>query len=398
MRYLSCLLCVGFLMLVFLSSCSDDPTSSGVGLIPKQDKISLDTLDSNEDNISLKTESYITDVNFGSSTRLLLGKYTGSQNQTVKSNILVEFRVITLPDSISDDVQNDSLNIISSKVKFSKDYVIGDDDQESFFSIKEIKSDWRGDEITRDSLENLNFGDEISPGDLTESDSTLSFSIPENLSMQWLKSVDDEENYENHGIYLTPDASMAKMIGVRAIGTLNEEDFPTLELIVEKPGSYQDTISFTSNWDAHIAEGSISQAEDHLFIQGSIPVRTKMSFDLDSFDKGTVINQANLKLYYDDALSYKGQSLHDSIEVQFVTDSADMTVESDDRTALLSRKEGYYAGDITSSVQKWINGEENHGLRLRLRQESSHIDRLALFNEKSGNNNPFIEIIYTKKN
>jgi hypothetical protein len=303
-----------------------------------------------------------------------------------------------LPDSISDALENDNLNILSSEVRFAKDYALGDDDVPLNVIAKEITTSWRGDEIERDSIDNLSFGAEFTPQQQNETDSTFIFSIPQDLTMQWLNSGIDDEEFSNNGIFIMPDSEVRKIAGFRTVTTAEQRDIPKLNVIVEKPGDFVDTVSFNPFWDTYIAKGEMPDVDERMFLQGGLPIRTKLTVDISGIETGSVVNKVNLRLYEGDNYSYRGQSAVDSITVQYISDSTGMEVAENFRE-LLSKQNGYFAGEITSAVQRWVNGEENYGLRLRMNAEDSHADRFSFYDHNADiNNKPFIEIIYTKKN
>jgi hypothetical protein len=195
-----------------------------------------------------------------------------------------------------------------------------------------------------------------------------------------------------------PDSEVRKIAGFRTVTTAEQRDIPKLNVIVEKPGDFVDTVSFNPFWDTYIAKGEMPDVDERMFLQGGLPIRTKLTVDISGIETGSVVNKVNLRLYEGDKYSYRGQSAVDSITVQYISDSTGMEVAENFRE-LLSKQNGYFAGEITSAVQRWVNGEENYGLRLRMNAEDSHADRFSFYDHNADiNNKPFIEIIYTKKN
>ncbi|KAF0140040.1 MAG: hypothetical protein FD122_2801 [Stygiobacter sp.] len=148
--------------------------------------------------------------------------------------------------------------------------------------------------------------------------------------------------------------------------------------------------------------GAKPVSENHIYLQGSIGVRSVLSFDISKLPKNIILNKATLELTVDDnpAQTSDGTPASDSITVQTLKDSVAKELTSDSLYfAYLKRTGNIYSGDIAWMVQKWIKGDANQGIILALPDENYSASRIAIFNSKVTDKalRPRLKLIYTIK-
>jgi hypothetical protein len=149
-----------------------------------------------------------------------------------------------------------------------------------------------------------------------------------------------------------------------------------------------------------VPEGpDIVEKEDRLYLQGANIYRSSLVFELSSLPENVTINNAVLKLYIDESESNFGTSGNDSLLVFSVQDSTTMALDTLSQTRI-RRTENYYEGALTEITQVVLSREKNHGLSIRLEQELSTANKIALFGSNAADKakRPLLTIIYTKKN
>ena len=142
---------------LFISSCADDPNSVGNSLIPDTDKLDNSTIVVYPDSLNNDFVAFEKDISlFGSSSRILLGKY-----ENLTSEVFISFNIF-LPDSAEEHLKNGTATIKSSWIDLFPNYWIGDSSQFSF-SAREIKTAWTSININQDTINNIkaNLGPEI---------------------------------------------------------------------------------------------------------------------------------------------------------------------------------------------------------------------------------------------
>jgi hypothetical protein len=322
----------------------------------------------------------------------LLGK-----NANVESSVLIKF-LLSLTDSLRADLLEDRINIISAEVVLVEVYFFGDSLAPFDFSAHEITSGWSGG-FSSDSLPSLTFN----PIDLSSNRNfvngdTLNFNIENQIVLNWLKAAADTNASNDNGLYLRPSPGSQKIVGFRSFNSANQ-GMPDLRVIIEKIGSYVDTLSFFPSFDLSVVTGDLPVvSNENIVIQNSFETQAKISFDLSSIPSTAVINYAELSLTLDTLESIRGSDYTKTLAAYFFTDSLNNSLDSSD-FKILSASGIQYKGDITSYVQNWVNGFSNQGVLITSRILGEGVELLA-FKGSSSNDasvRPRLKIVYTLK-
>ncbi len=372
-----------FLALILLVSCADDPTSIGANIIPDSDHFVVDTLDSYSNNMDIEFDVYRDeDVTNGSSSALLIGKYNN-----VVSTALIKY-YIYLPDSIYNPMESDfnNINVLDAWIEFTKYSSWGDTLQDFQFEGFAVTEDWTDADITRSELEVLvnteaiDYSSDLASNTGFINSDTISVNLDTDIVYEWMKNSVDEDAAVNNGIYLRSKTGNELMYGFYAISSSDVVNISKLKMVVEYPGEFVDTITATVANDVHIIEGTpYEQSENRVVIQGAFPTRSAVKFDINSLPVGAVVNKAVMEFSIDSVNSVEGSVESDNYIGTFYVapDSAD----TDYGLVLFSRESNRVSGDITSYVQRWVSGLDNHGFRLSLYDETSTINKIVIYRE-----------------
>lgn len=360
-------------------SCSEDPASIGSAQIPKD--IIISEINSIDDSIAQTSSFFQEEIERGISSRIFLGRFND-----LESHALYRF-IFSLPDSITSALESDSLNILEAKIKMHPVYELGEGTFD--FSVHKINSSWTETAFDSDSLNNLQYDAADLSTEKTFTDSLITFSLPLDLASDWLYKKVDDSIEDNNGLYLQPSSGSQKIIGFRGFsGDPADLSLTSIEIIVEKPGEFTDTVYAFGFPDVYIPKAEVPVADGNIFIQGGIALQSKINFDISGIPKSAIINNAELKLFIDEEKSYLGDPTRDSLFVRFnLQDSVEQS------GIYFRRVDDYFTGPVTGFVQDWVSGTENNGLNISIYNETNTLSRYALYG--SGINDPLLKPVLT---
>jgi len=348
-------------LICLISACNDEPSSLGIEIL-ESDYIIVNTFDSQVDSIQQNSSYFKNVVSLGSSDWILIGRNQSSL-QTLSSSVLMKF-IFGFADSLVDDIRNDSIDVLDSWVVLTNKYVYGDTLSSMDFTTHKITSYWPTSNFTIDDLPNLQY-EPINIGtDLTTSDTLYTFHIDDdNLVFSWMKNSIDTNLAKNYGIYLDPTPSSNKIIGFQAL-TLLSSQAAKINVVIQKPGSFVDTISGFVSVDVSAVAGSEPNLPSGLICsQSSVTYNSKLTFDIGALPVGLVINKARLILTADSTNSVFGSSYSKNLRVYYLASNDSLDTEGNPIT--LSYSDNEYSADITSFVRSWISKDENYGLLIQ---------------------------------
>lgn len=377
------------LFIVILISCSNDPNSVGSLLIPEKDAIKTKTLELFADSI----ESFQKDsINFGSSSTLLLGNYNN-----ISSKVLLAF-LINLPDSIKDPYTNNEANLKSAWIEIYPNYWLGDKIDISF-TVHKINQSWNPLTFNFDSLSFIesSIGEDIlSSLSYTEGDSVIGFTIDNNLVENWVKRSFDSSVEFNNGVLLAPTSNSSTIFGFQALTSFPLDRYTTLFLEFEKPGEFVDTVLSTPNLDIHLPLGEKTvDPNNGIVLQGGISSRGKIKISSQNIPDNIVINNALLDVYIKS--TDEGTISSDTIAVSFLSDFTNSTVNKNFGRYPLVKEGNKYSGDIRQFVERWIDGEANEGLEIKLSDEIIRANSVTVYGTKDISFTPKLTLFYTTK-
>ncbi len=383
---------LGGIILLQLSSCSDEPKSFGVDLL-SPDFVAIDTLDSNIDSLRMTSSTFRTVVALGGSKNLLVGK-----KGNVNAAFLIKF-LFPLADSVKTDISSGAVSITDARIRLIQTYQFGDSTAAFGLTAHKVTSNWSSIGFTSDSLPFLSFDPADVSTNLILNDSVKTFNLDVNLIRSWFQSVIDTTLDNNKGLYVMSSAISQKVIGFQAKTSLKINQ-PELKVVIKKPGVYTDTLTFTPEADVSIVDGSLpSVGSGNIALQSGFVINSKLWFDVSSLPKNAIINRAKLFLKTDTLLTIKGTNIIDAIIANNIADSTNKIIDSTLSQETLSPNGDSYVGLVTTFVQSWLNTGKNEGILLA---PSAGIDGVDLFVFRGSNapvfaDRPRLEIIYTAK-
>lgn len=382
-------------LISIIISCTDDISSIGSGLIPNKDIIDILFINSEEGAFEQQSKYYTDSLSLNTSRVLLLGKH-----DNVESTMMMKF-LIFMPDSIKDAVSDGILEILSSTMELEPISTFANKSNHFDFNVYKINSSWNSLTFDKDSLSDLSYDNFDLSSNRNYSDTLISFDFDKELTEDWLKySVAEEQASNNNGIYFNFEASSNKIIGFPAISYEDGAKLARLKIVFEVPGKFLDTMEVEVTSDVHVVLGDLPVGnQENIFIQGGIVVRANLMIDVSQIPDNTIINQAILKMSYDESESLIGTMISDSLGVAALVDYNSNELDENLYPTLLKREGSIYSGDITRFVQSWVSTQENHGLQIFLVNEIITVNKVALKGASPADPNlkPYLEVIYTSK-
>lgn len=385
-----------FLAIVFLASCADDPNSVGSALIPEEDQLASKKIDSFNNSFEQSFVSFKKDsLFFGSSTRLLLGSY-----KNITSEALIKF-FIQLPDSIEEGLTNGDMSLKSSWIEIFPNYWIGDSNGFNV-SIHSINNSWNPIEFSLDTLNLIHNGqgtnilEELSyqPGD-----TVMNLYINTEPVRNWVFKSFDESYPENYGILFSPQSNNG-IIGFQGLTNFPGSIYPTLNLEFEKNGSVIDTILAVPNLDLHVPVGErLPEPSGEIILQSSLGIRGKLKISLEQVPQNILVNSAVLDLFIDDGNTFIGTVKTDTIAATMLYDFVGDSLKTEFGRYPIVKKGDKYTGELKQFVQRWIEGEPNEGMELKLTDESRSASTISLFGSDytDASLRPRLTLYYTTK-
>jgi len=370
-------------------SCSDSPSLVGIDLLNPDDMVNLKQ--TNCDSLPQTSSSMIGDIQTGSSSLVMLGN-----SNSVENSFLMRFNFNYLADTLLTDLLDGDIVINSATISMVSVYTIGDDGAQLDYTAHEITSDWGWTTFTKDSLGTFTYNSEnIASNKTVEEDSLYSFTINNSVALKWL--VSEADSSYNNGLYIKPTSGSKKVVGFNCYSS----SYPivTIKIAYEKTGVYKDTLTYEVENHLYITSKQNSiPTDDNIYVQGGVPVRSKIKIDLPNLSTSSKINKADLEFLIDTLSSKYGSPTYAKLKAYFLTSGT--AIEYDSTTYIqLSKSDNKFTGNIAAYVQRWVNGEANYGLLISDLYEEEDVDYWVLKGSSTANLNerPKLKIIYSIK-
>lgn len=393
-------------------ACEDDPSSLGIESIPDSDLIQVLEMNSLENNFIQTTDYYSagynsekkdTNWNLGTAIRIHVGK-----SENIKSSMLIKYN-FAFTDSFKSKIKNDSVHVDSTWLELKPKYVVNGESSNFGMTIDRINSSWGSSDFDVDSLNNVKSS--ITPLNynvLEQNDTLWRLEVNNDLSIDWMKAIAEDKPELVEGLLFSPTENTDKIYGFYSLHSTNITDgfdeIPNIKIKFHLSGQENnpDTLTFYSIRDVHVLEGELpSDNEGNIYLQGGFPIRANLFFDINKLPKNAIILQANLDLFYDDLRTINGSRSADTVAAIMYSDSLRENFVQSSSVGVLLRNEDEkkYSGNLTSTVQRWNNGEDNFGLYLYITDEKRYLNRVALRGSSFSDPafRPRLTIKYTKR-
>lgn len=379
-----------FISISFLA-CEDEPSDIGIELLAS-DLISVRTFDSQTDTLDQNSSYHKNVIQLGASIKVLIGKH-----EDIEASSLLKF-IFGLADTLKDDIIAGDLDVNEAWIEITTRYVYVDSNEVMDFTVHKVNSFWDPSAFTVENLPTLSYETNDISLNKEITDTNYVFNIDPDVVLSWMKNAADTSLGKNYGIYLKPVDNSGKVIGFQAL-TGTSSQAAKLTLVIEKTGSYVDTINGFIFADVSIVDGDLPvlPSED-IAVQSSISVNSIIAFDLSVVPDGVTINSAELIIQRDSINTLTGSSFANHLLAYFVEDSTAKEV-NEQGAFILSFSGNSYSGDITSYVRIWINEGRNQGVMLRSGNDIEGLELYALKGSAAANyaERPRLKIVYTVK-
>jgi hypothetical protein len=369
--------------ILLAQGCSDAPPSGNDGLLIPVDVVRIN---STVDSIP-QTSSYFQKVDeLSGGLSILLGKANN-----IEASFLIKFLILTA-DSIYSDLLEDSINITGAYINLVQVYNAGDTLAPFNFTAHKINSPWHLG-FTSDSLPLLNYDQNNIILSKTLSDSTNNIIIDNRVAEDWLIAAADTSIPEDNGLYFKPDPVTGKVVGFQALisGLIN---VPVLNVIIDKPGVYIDTLVFVSNRDLSVVTGTPpALSAENIAVEGGYIINSKLYFNLSEIPENATIHYAELVLTVDTLESFPSETSNYIIG-SFIADSSKDSLSTP--TVPFTRSGDKFTGNVTTLVIRWLN-DRNYGMMLRAADQIDRVDLFAIKGSQSNDVNlrPLLKITYS---
>ncbi len=375
---------VTYLSTIFLISfygCTENPSITGYDLLNPQDSLIIKKFDSTRDSVFVYHKQIKQTDILGGNRRILVGKY----NEIIAYSLIrVNF---PLTNSLIDLLKKDSLIITSAKLILKPVYQFGDTISKSFgMVVKELNSEFGEYTFTIDSLKSGKY--DVSNENLAlqniDDDSLYSCVINSDKVINWLKIAATDTGKKYRSLLLEPEFNTTLIKGFESTNAYYLGN-PIYLQIVTTNNSNVDTLKFYVDVDVHVVDytGNISTDDSKIILQSGVRQKAFLYFDISQIPKSVIVNSALIRIYLDSTLSEFGSNFQDSLIVQFITDSVNISIDSAVYFSLLKTSGGYYEGRINYFVQKWIDNNSNNGLLISPRDIDGGVEKFVLHGPKS---------------
>ncbi len=375
---------------LFLFSCKDAPTDIGNAIV-QQDKPNYTHF--NSDSVKQYSFTFKHVVQLNNYTRMFIGK-----KDNIKASSLIKF-FISLPDTIANSIKADSLVITSSNVALVRNYFYGDSTANIDFNAYEINSAW-GSEFTSDSLASLSYGatDLIQSKDL--GDSLFSFTLDNSVVKTWLQAAADTNLPDVYGFILKPTENSEKIVGFYPL-TTSLTYYPNLQVVVEKPGVYVDTLNFIPFQDLSVVEGTLpTVSQGNLSVQGGLTANSKLWFDVSGIPTDAALSKAELVLKLDTLQTVIGNTKNANILAYSLIDSNNVDSVYSSYLTLSKSGDSLYVSSntLTAYVNNWIKTGNNQGLLLTTYGQTTGLELFSIKGSNAANiaDRPKLRLTYTR--
>jgi len=371
---------LGVLSLTFFS-CSNNPTAIGSGFV-SGDFVNVTTLDSYTDSLKQTSSYFKQAVPLGSSSYIFLGK-----KNNVQASFLLKF-LVSLPDSINQDLISNNAQVVSSVVTLPVGYVFGDSTSSLDFNVYKITNSWTYNNFTSENLGSLTYDPtDVSSNRNTSTDSLTTFNISNSLTLQWLVAAADSVDSTIYGIYVVPASNSQKILGYSTSTSISPEI--NLQVVIKKSNVYSDTVVFYPLQYTSAIKGNMpTVSSEDIVVQAGVEINSRLWFDVSKIPVNSVINHADLILTPDSTYQVFGNTFYNSILASSLKDSSSAVIDSSSYNfynQMLSLSNGQYIGNIASIVQNWVSTRTNQGLLLEADGNLLGLELFALKGSKASN-------------
>ena len=339
----------------FLSSCSDEPNATGIGLIPDSLHIGTIVVTANADT-SVRVRLG------GNGATILVGK-----SGTYEARSIMEFNLGSYDSTAAIDSA-----VVTLRLRYAFPATSGD----LGFEVHAMARTWAASTITWDSLAGSTdaavagtFLAALAPGD-----SVVSFRLDTTLVRTWWKAG-------NVSLQLVPSPGSSIVVGFGNTFTTTEDSRAAFVLNYHTGSTDSLTLSPKASRVLFVATDDLQTTPTGLTLQAGVARRGLIRFDSLAVPPLASITSAVLELTVDTLASITNAYTRDSIYVHLLRkniapwDSLALQLLC---TPVTEGGQKYYRADVRSLVQQWVSREPNLGVLVRAYGDFSTLDKIVL--------------------
>lgn len=346
---------VMLLAATFLSSCSDEPNATGIGLIPDSLHVGTIVVTSNADT-SVRVRLG------GNGATILVGK-----SGTYEARSIMEFNLGSYDSTAAVDSA-----VVTLRLRYAFPAPSGD----LGFEVHAMARTWSASTFTWDSLAGSTdaavagtYLGTVSPGD-----SALSFRVDPALARAWWKAG-------NISLQLVPSPASGIVVGFGNTFTTTEDTRAAFVLHYHTGSTDSLTVSPKAARVLFIATDDLQTTTTGLTLQAGVARRGLIRFDSLAVPPLASITSAVLELAVDTLASITNSYTRDSLYVHLLRKDAapwdSLALQLICSPATESGQK-YYRADVRSIVQQWISREPNLGVLVRAYGDFQTLDKIVL--------------------
>ena len=370
------------LLFSVMSGCSDEPSAVGIGLLPPQDSIRIDSIQTK----ATSDTTFLARIS-GSSSTLLIGRHDS-----------LEARTLLLFNGIS-NIPGGS-RIDSAGITFRINSRFRDSTGALGFTAYKMLRTWDPRTILWDSTlisgtynADTVIGTSPPPYFIEVRDSVLKMKVDTTY-------IHELQRNDQGSMILIPSIT-SKIV----LGFSNYAD-PFVDFGPELSISYRDSSSDTArtftrkaSLRAFVANDQLPPTTPLVYLEAGISYRGVIRFDSLPIPPRVSITQATLELSIDNNTSLLNNFTRDSLVVYLLrknTPPFDSLALGALCEPIKIGTQKMYRADIKSIVQQWVTRERNYGILLRTYGEYTTLDRFAFYGAASQDTlRPRVTLKYT---
>jgi hypothetical protein len=264
--------------------------------------------------------------------------------------------------------QRDTITVVTATLRLRIVGWFGDSTGTLAFDVHKITKGWSQSFVTWDSVQSGFYesgtGRGSFSGTIQADTQFISIELDTAMVREWFLPL----TVSSYGIVLVPTASS------NVVGSIHGFDFdstqfqPSLEVVVRNPaGTVRDTSRFTFGQDAFVGNiDNLATDPQHMYVQAGVVYRSTVLFDVSFIPRGAIINQAELQLTRNPALSRLSRFTGDKVIAAHLR-LGDADTSRFDFTGVTGRADEnlpLIMADVTRYAQSWVKGP-NYGLIIR---------------------------------
>ena len=402
---------IGFISIISLQSCNDEPTMMGSTLL--YDTVSIFPISTLTHPLVSSLDSRWMDFNIRDRGVFHVGMF-----KDVKAfSILQFYETLRNIDSLDYLRNYKASQILSCKLKIPVDeYVLGDTNSMSF-KIYNVTKDWPSDKSKLDYDEALGYLDMNRViGEFTGNDpeGIITIDINKELILEWFNiwyknKVLKDSSEITWGLALVPNNGVEAIRSF--IGTVNtSSDYPYLEITYNDSLGVLDTLNIQEETDkSFYAVAPINPNE--LVVQGGVSTRGIIRFDITQIPYRSAIHEAQLELSINMEKSFSGNNGLDDVlrwELpsdisKYYNDALDTLIDRilmyDEGKKIEDKYYFYYVAPALEHINRNTGLGEIAIRNSSDQDEKRELDRLVFYglDAPDSTKRPVLKIIYSKR-